>query len=140
MHKKQASETDRRLLTRFRDGARIYERRYVRCGKPTCGTCAPGAQAPGGHGPYWYLCAAKAGAWRRVYLGKTLSTEQFIRADGEVDWEAVDAKRQSRERVQGDESEGRARAPGPTCGASRRGTAPRGDRAAEQPGRTQHES
>jgi hypothetical protein len=52
-------------------GPWTYRQEYIRCGKPACKRCAPGAD---GHGPYWYAYrrSRKNGRMEKRYLGKTL--------------------------------------------------------------------
>lgn len=81
------------LISRFRVGNHTYERCLVDCGKKNCSRCRPPDGRRPSHGPYWYLCFVYKGKWRRIYIGKNLSTTLFIDSDGRVDWTAIVASR-----------------------------------------------
>jgi hypothetical protein len=49
-----------------------------------------------GHGPYWYLIVPGGYRPTRVYIGKTLDTQRYVRDDGEVDWAAIKAMKKER--------------------------------------------
>ena len=80
-------------VTRFREGPRVYERRYVDCGKANCSKCSSDHGRYPSHGPYWYLCATFEGKWIRIYLGRDLDSFKFVLPDGNVDWKQIDAGR-----------------------------------------------
>ena len=86
----------RRVLVRFRQGERVYEQTLVSCGKSGCWCRGRDGREIGGHGPYWYLCGAQKGRWRKVYLGLTLNTSRYVTPDGLVDWAMVDQRQTSR--------------------------------------------
>ncbi len=50
------------------------EQRFVKCGKPRCGTCAKGGPM---HGPYWYAYWKDGTRVRTRYLGVKISEAQF---------------------------------------------------------------
>jgi hypothetical protein len=84
-------------------GRRTYELRYTRCGKRNCSSCYAMPEnyaGPPGHGPYWYLCFPYGinSQWRRIYIGKELSTNRFVTADGCIDFQAIDEARRQRAR------------------------------------------
>lgn len=58
-----------------------FEERYTKCGKKDC-WCARDGQL--GHGPYWYACQCLNGRWVRVYVGKTLRTDLYVNAQGNL--------------------------------------------------------
>jgi hypothetical protein len=81
-------------------GGRMYEQRFVRCGKRNCGRCYPAdGEALGrvGHGPYWYLCVTVGRRMRRAYIGSDLDTQRYVRDDGSVDWAATKGRREVRQ-------------------------------------------
>jgi len=79
-------------VTTFKVGHRTYERKYVDCGKPNCGSCNTASGSFPSHGPYWYLCVPRAGKWTRIYLGKECDTTRYITPDGQIDWQAIKNK------------------------------------------------
>jgi hypothetical protein len=81
-------------------GSRTYEQRWNLCGKKTCTVCYPPHEvAVGrcGHGPYWYLCLQHGRRWLRLYIGKVLNTERYIKGDGTLDWEMVRREKSDRQ-------------------------------------------
>lgn len=88
---KEAGE--RMCANRLRIEERVYERRYVQCGRAGC-WCASGSKdGKPGHGPYWYVCGADGGRWRKLYLGRELDTSAWRGEDGAIDWQAYDDNR-----------------------------------------------
>lgn len=69
---------------------RVYEWRYVRCGREKCWCGGKMDTGKPGHGPYWYLCGSQNGRWRKIYLGAELDTSRWKTPTGEIDWAAYD--------------------------------------------------
>lgn len=64
------------VVQRVKDGAVVFELRYTKCGKASCGTCQKGvgrwdSERPG-HGPYWYRVFKVGEKTVRRYIGKSL--------------------------------------------------------------------
>lgn len=76
-----------------RHEGRSYEQRLIDCRKPSCKRCGTSPTRTPSHGPYWYLCAQTKAGWRRLYLGKSLNTQLYIRESGAIDWPAYAADR-----------------------------------------------
>ncbi|KKM63411.1 hypothetical protein LCGC14_1511720 [marine sediment metagenome] len=79
--------------SRVRIEERVYEYRYVRCGAKGCWCGNNQAGRKAGHGPYWYLCGADVGHWRKIYLGRELDTTLWRTSDGGIDWRGYDKHR-----------------------------------------------
>lgn len=90
--KKRNSEVGEAVRANFKVGGRVYEQRWVRCGKQKCWCSGERRDGHFGHGPYWYLCGMRKSRWTRVYLGKDVDTRRFAAPDGSIDWDEVDKR------------------------------------------------
>jgi hypothetical protein len=60
----------RQIVQTKREGAIVYQRELVKCGKPTCRCMLEGKL----HGPYWYKYQRQQGKLVSSYVGKSLSS------------------------------------------------------------------
>ena len=91
MEKGLDHRTEKMVAQRIQAVNRVYELRYVRCGRLNCHTCFNRGVSycgPPGHGPYWYLCATRKGRTVQIYIGKILDTSKYMTPEGDIDWAA----------------------------------------------------